>query len=327
MKLRTVIEEFDIESKIDYSQSYVSLGSCFSAEIGNMMKERKFDTLVNPFGTVYNPSSICELIRLSLRGEMPASDTYLQKDDAQVNFKFHSDIKGLTKEELEHSIQASLTNVGERLKSSNWLFLTFGTAFVYKRIKNNDIVANCHKRPSKEFDRVLLPVQEIVGEVSEAIAMIRAENPDLKVLFTVSPVRHVRDTLEKNSLSKSILRVAVEQLISTHSKCFYFPSYEIMMDDLRDYRFYKEDMIHPTKQAVKYIWDAFLNALASKTIMSQISEVEKINAGLSHRPFNPNTESHRKFLKKLLAKIETFNVEGLDFTDEIKQIEIALEEI
>lgn len=191
------------------------------------------------------------------------------------------------------------------LKSSTHIIITLGTSWIYRFLESGQIVANCHKVPQHKFKKELLSVTEINKSVSSIISLIREVNPDINFIFTVSPVRHLKDGFIENQLSKSHLISALHQIIKIHENTFYFPSYEIMMDELRDYRFYKEDMIHPNQIAINYIWEKFYENWFSDEALDLKKQVLKIQRGLEHKPFNPNSNEHRKFLASLQEKIET----------------------
>jgi len=275
--------------------------------------------MVNPFGVVYNPISV-KIVIESIIKEQPFTESDLNfLNGLWFSYKHHSSFSSLQKEECLDLINSNLLKASAFAKKMNYLVVTFGTARVYYLKETSEPVANCHKTPAKEFENQLLGVEEIVNHWSELIDQLIVLRPDLKIIFTVSPVRHWKDGAVGNQLSKSILHVAIHQLVSKYPiNAFYFPAYEILMDDLRDYRFYADDMLHPSKFAIEYIWESFRESLLDIKTIALISEVEKILQAVNHRPFNPNTAEHKVFIKKILEKIQKIKTAYpcVDFTKE-----------
>jgi len=230
-----------------------TIGSCFADEIGSHLAENKFNVWNNQFGAVYNPISIHQLFEFGLQKSLPSSESYLENGDVHLNYHFHSAYSSLNKDELETKIKASIGEANEFLKNGNRIIITYGTAFVYRLKSTNEIVANCHKVPSANFEKSLLTEAEIVDSFKNFHSKLKAINPECKSILTVSPVRHLKDTLELNAVSKSIVRLSCRSIVNQFPDVEYFPAYEILLDDLRDYRFYKTDRLHPTDEAVEYI--------------------------------------------------------------------------
>lgn len=263
MKLQTIVDIEPSAWKIGYEDRILMVGSCFSDEIGAQMQERYLNVTCNPFGTLYNPLSIAQAFSLQL---------------SEVNFQFHDGLwhsmahhgafSRATKEEAEQAVRASIETMQKALKEASVVIVTFGTAWVYEM--NGAIVGNCHKLPERCFNRRRLSVEEIV----EAWKPILAQYPDKKWLFTVSPIRHIRDGLHENQISKATLLQAVEQLVLNSSPSpatrRYFPSYEIMLDELRDYRFYADDLVHPSSLAVNYIWERFVACFCTNRTKNEL---------------------------------------------------------
>lgn len=263
MKLQTIVDIEPSAWKIGYEDRILMVGSCFSDEIGAQMQERYLNVTCNPFGTLYNPLSIAKAFSLQL---------------SEVNFQFHEGLwhsmahhgafSRATKEEAEQAVRASIETMQKALKEASVVIVTFGTAWVYEM--NGAIVGNCHKLPERCFNRRRLSVEEIV----EAWKPILANYPDKKWLFTVSPIRHIRDGLHENQISKATLLQAVEQLVLNSSPSpatrRYFPSYEIMLDELRDYRFYADDLVHPSSLAVNYIWERFVDTFCTNQTKNEL---------------------------------------------------------
>lgn len=320
---RTEVKVAPSPIKLELNQSVVCLGSCFAESIGNKLAENKISTLVNPGGIIYNPYSIGKLIKYSLNEIEPDDSTYLQNGEIYYNYDFHSRISDPSSNNLKERITHSLKELKLALSNCKWLIITFGTSIVYTRKENQEIVANCHKVPSENFTKGMLTQKQILSVFLDTYKSLMAVNPDITIILTVSPVRHLRDTLEINSVSKSILRIAADTISNEYPNIRYFPSYEIMMDDLRDYRFYANDMLHPTEQAFNYIWEKFCQAYASEEFLSFISRWEEIKKSMNHRPFHASTDAHRTFLKETLEKIKRLN-SMTDLSKEIARIEKQL---
>lgn len=288
--------------KIDHSHKLLTIGSCFSQVIGERLAGNKFDALVNPFGTVFNPVSIFRLLQASMDNDLSAIDAFVENRGSWFNYHVHSDFYGTTKEELSTKIKAALQTTQLHLQQSNVLIITLGTAFVYRLQATQQIVANCHKVPAQNFTKELLSVKEIVEAFSTLYSSL--EKQGVKILLTVSPVRHTKDTLPLNSVSKATLVLACHELSQTLENVFYFPAYEIMVDDLRDYRFYKADMIHPTEVAEEYIWNKFSDSYFEEDTKQLLKEWSSVSKALQHKPFREDSAEHQKFLIETLKRLQ-----------------------
>ncbi len=302
--------------------SIFTIGSCFAETIGARFADNKFKALINPFGTLYNPISIHHSLRSAIQTEMPTYNDYLVNQEVHYNYHFHSTFSSLNKTELEEKIKQSLSSANQFLKASNYLIITYGSAFAYRRKETNELVANCHKMPSSNFSKELLSIDEITNSFAYIYQQLKSFNPDLKIILTVSPVRHLKDTHELNSVSKSTLRLICHQLVEKFN-VDYFPAYEIMMDDLRDYRFYKIDRIHPTQEAEEYIWDKFSEKYFDQRIKDFLETWREIKTALEHRASYPSTVSHQVFLKSLLKKLEALKNQ-IDVDKEVTQVRSQL---
>ncbi len=319
---RTELIAQSAKNKIGLTDSFLTIGSCFSEAIGNQLLSNKFKVLINPFGVVCNPFSINQLLNFSIKNQLPDEASYLQTKEVHYNYHFHSNLSALNKPDLINKIQSAIDSAQLALRGCNVLIITFGTAFVYRRNGNKHLVGNCHKVAASNFTKQLLTVDEIVNSFGLVIKDIEKINPAIKTILTVSPVRHVKDTLEQNMLSKSILRVACSQIIQKYNS-EYFPAYEIMMDDLRDYRFYKSDLIHPTEEAEEYIWEKFTETYFTDPTLKFLSDWGEIRSALKHKPFYPSTQNHQEFLKRTLKKLTLFS-SLLDVSKEIELIRSQL---
>lgn len=321
--LRTPINADVSKYTLHLRQKFVTIGSCFSDCLGNRLLAHKVDVLVNPFGTVYNPISIHKQLQYALNDHPPEPEGYLENKGIHAHFDFHSRWSEFNRDTLNELLIRQIHSTHNQLTSADALVITYGTGLVYHRSDNGSLVANCHKQPLQRFSKSLLSVEAIIDSFRECHRQLTALNPNVKIIVTVSPVRHVKDTLELNSVSKATLRVVCHQLASEFSNVVYFPAFEIMMDDLRDYRFYKDDLIHPTELAEQYIWEEFIRRhfdLESTTIFQKWSA---IRSALEHRPFHPASQEHQEFLRKTLVKLEELR-NDLPVEDEIRTIQTQM---
>ncbi|ANQ48334.1 GSCFA domain-containing protein [Flammeovirga sp. MY04] len=308
---RTPIQPQKFDKKIKYDSKIVSIGSCFSSNIGKILEDYRFNILSNPYGTLYNPISIHQNIVSAIREREINNDHILDDVPTVKSLDYHSDIEADNVNDLKTLIDSQNLKVKEQLSDAEFLFITWGSAFVFEYKKTNKVVGNCHKLPAKEFKQELLSAEEIVASFDELMHEITSKT---QVVITVSPVRHFRNGLIDNSLSKATLRYASHIIESKYANVTYFPSYEIMIDELRDYRFYKDDMVHPTNQAILYIWDYLKETLLDDSTINTMEQWDKIVKGLNHRPINPESEAHQKFLKKMITwceGIQKFNVDDV----------------
>ncbi|MEQ8688708.1 MAG: GSCFA domain-containing protein [Imperialibacter sp.] len=298
---RTEINLPHSESSIKYGDPILTLGSCFADVMGNRLADNKFSVDINPFGTVYNPVSIFKLLSQAANNTSFTKEGIVESQGIYQHFDLHSKFGKGTKEELEREIQQLQRKTDKALAEAKWLIVTLGTAVVYER--SGEIVANCHKVPANQFTKSILSVKEVIRAYENVRNQLLEANPGIQIIITVSPVRHVKDTLVVNSQSKSILRVAVAEM-TAFPEVSYFPSYEIMMDDLRDYRFYEKDMIHPNETAHDYIWEKFSQVYFDDPIRQLILKWQKLKRNLEHKPFHPASAHHKAFLKKTLEEME-----------------------
>jgi hypothetical protein len=297
----------------------MTIGSCFSDSMGERLLSNKFQTLVNPFGTTYNPHSIHKLIRMIIHNQVPSPETHLYRDGIFSNYDFHSSLSEQTRELLEQTLKEKINSVHSFLTKCDFLFITYGTAWIYERKDNGEIVANCHKQPSQLFSKRLMSQAEIEKDFDALFFDLKQFNPNIKIIITLSPVRHLKDTLELNSVSKAIVRSACYTLTQSHEDVDYFAAYEIMMDDLRDYRFYSSDKIHPSEDAENYIWDKFADRYFSPETRTTIQDWQTVKKMIDHKPFHPNSASHQKFLNETLSKLENLKLR-INVVNEIAEL-------
>lgn len=326
MDFRTEISVNPSSFKIGLKDSILTIGSCFAESVGRKFSDYKFQTLVNPFGTTYHPLSIHRLLHYSIFQEFPREHSYLVNEDVCLNYDFHSSLRSLTTADLKRQITEAIAGCHFFIKQCKVLVITYGTAWLYERCDNGEAVANCHKMPGSMFRRRLASTEEIVHSFREILGDLQTINPGIKVVLTVSPVRHTKDTFPLNNVSKSVLRIACHQL-ATEIPCIeYFPAFEIMMDDLRDYRYYSEDMIHPNSVALDYIWNIFKKTYFEKNTLHLLAQWDEIRERLGHHAFNPNTKKHMQFLNITIQKLRELNIH-LPVTEEILELESNLNKL
>jgi hypothetical protein len=301
---RTPLTASSSKNSVDLSHQVLTVGSCFSDAIGERLKANKIDSLINPFGTVYNAHSIHKILQYATIRQLPARNTYVQRADLFLNYDFHSEFCSVDLINLEQRLKNTIEATNSFLKKARWVMITYGTAWIYERKDTGEAVANCHKLPQDMFIKSLLNQEKIVQSFESMYGGLKALNPEIKFILTVSPVRHLKDTLELNSVSKSVLRMACHTLVQSHDDVDYFPAYEIMLDDLRDYRFYKGDMIHPSEVAEEYIWEKFADRYFDEKSKSFLYRWKEIRAALAHQPFHVSSAAHQKFLSETLKKLE-----------------------
>ena len=322
MNFRTQVELPVKEAEIRHSEQIVLFGSCFAENIGNLLRENKFRCDMNPFGVLYNPLSIvCALNQILERKEYREEDLFLSKG-VWHSWMHHSQFSSASSTECLDKINYRLRKSFTELSCADWLIITWGTAYVYLHQEKQEVVGNCHKQSEKMFKRLMLNVDTIIEEYQAVLSEIKKCNPKLKVLLTVSPIRHVRDGMHGNQLSKATLLLAANEICRTCSDCFYFPSYEIVMDELRDYRFYAEDMVHPSQMTIEYIWECFSQCYFSQETQAVMREWAEIRRALNHKPYYPESEAYRTFLSQIVLKIVRMK-EKLPYLEVQKEIELC----
>ena len=303
MKLTTPIKRSRQNPPINYSSKVLLLGSCFAQNMGAKLEYYKFQQCTNPFGILFHPVAIEKLITRAVNHTwFTSKDVFLQNEQWHC-FLAHSKLSNTSEEDLISALNSALEKLRFSLLEASHVVFTFGTAWVYKHLEKDTIVANCHKVPQKEFVKQLLSPDDVSDVLLGIETKLRTINPTCSIINTVSPVRHIKDGLIANSRSKAHLIAGVQEIVSPEKLNYYFPSYEIMMDELRDYRYYKEDLIHPNQTAIHLIWEKFLSSwVASETFEIQ-KKIAVIQNGLLHIPFNENSKAHIHFKKDLETKI------------------------
>ncbi|MBT1698334.1 GSCFA domain-containing protein [Fulvivirgaceae bacterium PWU4] len=320
---RTDVSITPSQHVIGLKNPVLTVGSCFADAIGGNLVRYKFPSMVNPFGVIYNPASIHKVLRYAIRHETPPEHTYLQHQQVNLNYDFHSELSALDTRNLHAEISNRIDSVHQFIKTAGWLFITYGTAWVYQRKETGEIVANCHKMPSTTFTKSLMTEQEIVGSFQQLYDALISINPEIRIILTLSPVRHIKDTLELNSVSKAVLRVAMHRITEEFANVEYFPAYEMMMDDLRDYRFYKSDMLHPTEDAEEYIWQKFSDRYFSNETRSFLKQWKSLLSALAHKPFHPASPAHQQFLRETLKRLEELKPK-IDVEEEMALVKAQL---
>ncbi len=301
MKLQTQIPlEKQTDNQIDYRSKLLLLGSCFAEHIGEKLDYFKFQNLQNPFGILFHPKAIETLLFNAIHEKEYIEDDIIFNNEQWHCYDAHSRLSNISKEELLKTLNGQLESTRQKINDATHIIITLGTAWVYNHHKTNLPVANCHKIPQIEFVKQLLSVDEVAGSINMILNLIHQANPKAKIIFTVSPVRHLKDGFVENTQSKAHLIAAIHQSLNQQS--FYFPSYEIMIDELRDYRFYAEDMLHPNKMAIQYVWEKFKYVWIASEAEKTMTEIDNIQKGMQHRAFNQDSEAHQHFLKQLELK-------------------------
>ena len=318
--------------KINLRQKIFLMGSCFTENMGTKLKLNKFDVLENPNGILFNPISIARSFNAYLNAKIYTESDLFYQNECWNSWEHHSRFSHPDKEQCLFGINESQQHANKFLKKADWVIVTLGSAFAYTLQDNTnlsegntsatagDIVANCHKVPTDKFNKILLPVNEIILGLQKTIEDLILFNPFIKIIFTISPVRHLREGVVENNRSKASLILAVHDLVERFESAFYFPAYELVIDDLRDYRFYAEDLVHPNYGATNYVWEKFVAAVIEEPTQTLMKEINIINAAKNHKPFNPGSMLHQKFLKSNLDKATRLATQHpyLNFDEEIK---------
>ena len=303
MNFTTKVPIEKYKNPIDYNSRIMSLGSCFAENMAEKFEYFKFQNSVNPFGIIFNPMSIEKLVnRIVNKIEFTEEDIFYHNDLWHC-YEVHSELSNVNKDDFLNNLNSILSENFKLISNATHFIITYGTSWVYRNKTSNEIVANCHKVPQNQFDKEILSVEIIEQSRKNTINLIHKINPNCNFIFTISPVRHIKDGFVENQRSKAHLITALQSAICNLQSVAYFPSYEIMMDELRDYRFYADDMLHPSQTAIDYIWIKFFENYVAESEFSTMNQVCEIQRALKHRSFNPDSESHLKFLSNLNLKI------------------------
>ena len=302
MRFRTEINIKPFAEKIDHQSHIFSIGSCFARYMAEELQTAKIDTASNPLGVLFNPASIFSALKRFSECNTLSGNNLQFGNGQWFSYDLHTSFSCADPEILLSKANDAIRFGHEAITSADWVIITFGTAWVYTLNQSGELVANCHKQPASNFTRRRLSVEEIVTMYGELMCGVLAGK---KVIFTVSPIRHLGDGADENFLSKSILKVAVAEIVERFDNAYYFPAYEILNDDLRDYRFYAEDMCHPSAQAREYIRDKFFEATLSAQSLQLLPRIEKIASSAQHRPLNPSSNAFKEFCRRQIQEIDT----------------------
>lgn len=304
----------------DHRQSLLLLGSCFSEHIGHKLKALKFNTDTNPFGIVFNPRSMAASLQRIIHNKEFTTDDLVQHNNLWHGLEAHSRFSHPGQAEVLQQLNQNLDRWHQQIRSASWLILTFGSAYVYRHLGTGRYAANCHKIPQSAFDKELLEKEAIVSELSAVLENLKAMNPACRVLLTVSPVKHLRDGAVENNLSKAILLQSVHELAKQHPQCAYFPAYELVIDDLRDYRFFEPDMAHPNQQAIDYVWSKFAGAYFSDDTLALNQRLEELGKARQHRFLHHEPQAIKTFKESYTLKAKALKeaFPFLDLEEELK---------
>ena len=302
MEFRRELEVRPFREQISIRHKLMLVGSCFTDKLGDRLAQHRFATLQNPNGILFNPASIAQAVSSYISGRQYAAEDIFRGDELWTSWDHHSRFSHPDPEGLLGMINHSIKDAHHFLKEADWLILTLGSAWVYQ-LEDGRVVANCHKVPADRFRKNLMPVEDVLSALDNMIHRLFLFNSGLNILFTISPVRHLRDGFVENNRSKAVLIQSVHHLVNKFSRLHYFPAYELVIDDLRDYRFYAEDMAHPNYLATDYVWQKFREACIDEPSRQFMKEIASVNAALSHKPLFPDSRAHRSFRRKMFEKV------------------------
>ena len=318
MEFRLPFTPNTFEKKIKHPHHLFLIGSCFTENIGAKFKQLKFTVAENPHGILFNPISIATAIQDYIQQKIYSYDELVYHNESWHSWHHHSRFSHPNKDSCLQQINQSITTAHQFLQKANWVFITLGSSFVYQ-INNNKVVANCHKIPTDKFTKKLLRPTAVTEALQQIVANIASCNPTANIIFTISPVRHLREGFVENNRSKATLIQAVHNITDVEKNCFYFPAYELVMDDLRDYRFFAEDMVHPNYAATNYVWQKLVAAAIDAPTQVLMQQILQIVAAKNHKPFNATSLAHQQFLHTNLQKVVHLQQQQphINFTDEI----------
>lgn len=320
--------EFDIKSlpqPISHVHKLFLIGSCFTENIGEKLKKHKFTVLENPNGILFNPVSVAEAVINVVENKQYTKADLFNYNEGWHSWQHHSRFSGITAEDALQKINDATQQANDYLKTADYILITLGSAWIYTltdkalNAKPGTVAANNHKAPADWFERRLMDVGQVITVLGTMLDRLGALNKNINVIFTISPVRHLREGVIDNNRSKAVLITAVHYLIEQLKKLYYFPAYELVIDDLRDYRFYAEDLVHPNYYATQYVWEKFVNACMNDDTKKLMEEITAINLAYNHKPFNATSSMHKKFLETNLYKVKQLQEQYsyLDFSNEL----------
>lgn len=289
---------------MNHQHAVMMMGSCFTENIGGLLKLHRFNVMENPNGILFNPVSVAEAIEMYVQREITAENQLFCLNETWHSWRHHSRFSGITAAESVEKINTSVDKANRFLQRADFLMITLGSAWVYELTEKavgfqpGKVAANNHKAPADWFQKRLMTAEATVDLLQKMLTQLLAFNPAIKIIFTISPVRHLREGVIENNRSKAVLIQAVHDLVSRYSQCYYFPAYELVIDDLRDYRFYAEDLVHPNYHATQYVWEKFVHSCMEPETAELLHQIKEINNAFQHKPFNPGTQAHQEFLRK-----------------------------
>lgn len=318
MKLQTIVDIPTPKIRISHKSKLLFIGSCFTENIGSLLQDYKFATIINPCGIAYNPTAIANSISLALGTKKLMEKDFVFHNESWHSLHHHGKFSAKNKEEMLQMIEKNLSSAHKQLKEASHIFLTPGTAWVFEHIATRQIINNCHKLPANNFERRRLSIDEIISQLQKTITELREVNTSAEIIFTVSPVRHLKDGLHENQLSKASLLLAINSLQQQDDTLSYFPAYELAIDELRDYRFFAADFAHLNDLGIQYIWERFQENYICKDSMALFPTLRKLNKSLYHEVQNPNSEQHQIFLQKVNVQIKELEhkLPFIDFSEE-----------
>ncbi|ASZ13753.1 GSCFA domain-containing protein [Chitinophaga pendula] len=298
MQFRLTFPVTPPDAAIRYEDPLLLMGSCFTEEIGRLLQAHQFNTQLNPHGILYNPVSITQALHAYLDGKVYTEADLFEQDGLWHSWDHHSRFSSPDAAQALASINAAQAAACERIDQLEWVVITLGSAFAYQLRDNGKLVGNCHKVPAGAFYKKLLTPDEVISALDNAIHRLWFRNRRVKILFTISPVRYVRDGVVENNMSKAVLIQAVHHMVNKFDHLYYFPAYELVLDDLRDYRFFKDDLVHPNDTAIQYVWEQFTRHFLTPESQELLGRIAEINRARQHRPFHAESAAHRKFLQR-----------------------------
>jgi len=323
---RTIVPISASKVQVHHEEKILLYGSCFSEHIADKLISNKFQVLKNPFGILYHPLAIANAIQETIDCKTYNKEDLIYQNELWQSWNHHSQYSGMDQNSILLEINSKIEKAHLHLKKAKHLIITFGSAWGYWLKSDNRLVANCHKFPATQFNKSLITVEDITIQYHNLFTSLKAFNPALNIIFTISPVRHLRDGFRENQWSKSVLQVAIQQLQQKESTLQYFPAYELVIDDLRDYRFFNEDMVHPNSIAINYVWERFGNTYFNAVTKELNKQINQLVSASLHRPFQPKSLAHQKFVKKQLELIQQLvKVKSyLNFNEEQEKLKIQL---
>ena len=320
MQFQVPINIPTLQPSIGYKDAILLVGSCFTEHIGNHLMNAKFNALQNPNGILFDPMSVCYSLNSYIEKKQYTEDDLFYLNECWHSWHHHSRFSNIDKESCLNNINAAQKEAHAFLKESNWLIITLGSSFSYQLVEKGTFVANCHKAPAQTFSKHLCTIEETITAFDNVLYKLFYFNPDVRVLFTISPVRHIRDGVTENNRSKARLIEAVHHLVNKFDKLHYFPAYELVIDVLRDYRFYDIDMAHPNYAATQFVLEKFSETCMNKETQELMETIKKISIARNHKPFNPQSQQHKKFLENFLHQTQELQKQYpyLNFEEEVK---------